>query len=151
MSENFLTASKWGVNSHCHSDHEIRLLLTPELWTNFLTPELWTKADSSYILLQVLVSLASFDNFFLFCSFFLFSLKDLSQSYYDHVWLYVSPYLFPLTNTLMTCSTYMTAAVAVNRYLDVISADNRYRHLRMSGYAQAMTVLLCATLVNIPR
>ena len=32
---------------------------------------------------------------------------------------YTSPYLYPLTNTFMTASGYMTAAVAVNRYLDI--------------------------------
>ena len=35
------------------------------------------------------------------------------------------PYLFPLTNTVMTCSIYMTAAVGVNRYLDIIDFSPR--------------------------
>lgn len=42
---------------------------------------------------------------------------------------YAVPYLYPTTNVFVTCSVYMTAAVGVNRYLDVRQgfADARFR------------------------
>lgn len=49
----------------------------------------------------------------------------------------------------MTSSIYMTAAVAVNRYLDVMDIMGRPR-IR-SGYWQALLVLMLATIVNIPK
>ena len=99
---------------------------------------------------EVLVSLATYDNLTLICIFFLFSMKELSVFYESNIYYYISPYLFPLTITFMTCSSYMTAAVAVNRFMDVISADMRCQR-PISGYSQAVIVLLCATVVNIPR
>ena len=59
------------------------------------------------------------------------------------------PYLYPATNTLMTCSIYMTAAVGVNRYLDVM--DIMHRPRVRNGYAQAAIVLVLAAIVNVPR
>ena len=50
----------------------------------------------------------------------------------------------------MTCSSYMTVAVAVNRYLDIISTTKPIPRLN-SGYLQALIVLLAATAVNAPR
>ena len=49
----------------------------------------------------------------------------------------------------MTSSIYMTAAVAVNRYLDVLDVVGRPR-IR-SGYLQALLVLALATIVNVPK
>ena len=53
----------------------------------------------------------------------------------------------------MTASGYMTAAVAVNRYLDisggVVAAASA--STRLSGYIQASLVLGVSTCINIPR
>ena len=49
----------------------------------------------------------------------------------------------------MTCSIYMTAAVGVNRYLDVMDVVGRPRV--RNGYAQAGIVLVLAGIVNVPR
>ena len=62
---------------------------------------------------------------------------------------FLVPYLYPFTNTIMTSSIYMTAAVAVNRYLDVMDVVGRPR-IR-SGYVQALLVLSLATIVNVPK
>ena len=51
----------------------------------------------------------------LVCTFFLFSVPALSRAYRAAVFPYTVPYLYPVTNTFMTCSVYMTAAVGVNR------------------------------------
>ena len=52
----------------------------------------------------------------LICTFLLFTLPALSRAYRTAVFPYTVPYLYPVTNTFMTCSGYMTAAVGVNRY-----------------------------------
>ena len=51
----------------------------------------------------------------LICTFLLFTLPALSRAYRTAVFPYTVPYLYPVTNTFMTCSVYMTAAVGVNR------------------------------------
>ena len=63
---------------------------------------------------------------------------------------YTVPYLYPMVNTFMTGSGYMTAAVAVNRYLD-ISGGVAPGSKRLSGYVQAFIVLLASACINIPR
>ena len=98
---------------------------------------------------EVLCSLAMYDNLLLFCTFFLFSLPAMSAAYSDHIFPYTVPYLYPATNTFMTCSIYMTAAVGVNRYLDIIDCVGRPRV--KSGYLQAAVVLFIAGVVNVPR
>ncbi len=60
---------------------------------------------------------------------------------------YTVPYLYPTTNVMMTCSIYMTAAVGVNRYLDIIDFSPRIR----SGFYQAVIVFSLAAAVNGPR
>ena len=50
----------------------------------------------------------------------------------------------------MTCSSYMTVAVAVNRYLDIISTTKSIPRLH-NGYLQAFIVFLAAAAVNAPR
>ena len=57
--------------------------------------------------------------------------------------------MYPITNTLMTCSSYMTVAVAINRYLDIVSTNQTKRI--DNGYKQAFIVLLAASAVNAPR
>lgn len=58
--------------------------------------------------------------------------------------------MYPITNTLMTCSSYMTVAVAINRYLDIVSTNKTIPRLN-NGYMQALIVLLAASAVNAPR
>ena len=65
----------------------------------------------------------------------------------NFIFPYTVPYLYPTTNIMMTCSIYMTAAVGVNRYLDIIDFSPRVRN----GFVQAAIVLFLATAVNIPR
>ena len=97
---------------------------------------------------EVLCSLATYDNLLLLSTYFLFTLPTLSSVYQTNIFPYTVPYLYPLTNTFMTCSIYMTVGVAVNRYLDIISANScRLK----SGYCQALIVLLFAAIVNVPR
>ena len=62
---------------------------------------------------------------------------------------YTVPYLYPLTNIFMTASGYMTAAVAVNRYLDISAGATSNN--RLNGYLQAFLVLLASTCINVPR
>ena len=68
---------------------------------------------------------------------------------YFQVFPYTVPYLYPLTNIFMTSSGYMTAAVAVNRYLDIKGAQKNKR--LKNGYVQASIVLLVSACINIPR
>ena len=49
----------------------------------------------------------------------------------------------------MTCSGYMTAAVAVNRYLDIIGVAQKC--ICKNGYIQALIIFTISTCVNIPR
>ena len=51
---------------------------------------------------EVLCSLATFDNLLLISTFFLFSLPTLSGDYDVDVFPYTVPYLYPTCNTLMT-------------------------------------------------
>ena len=52
----------------------------------------------------------------------------------------------------MTCSSYMTVAVAINRYLDIVSNVSIVNIPRLTnGYLQAFIVLLAASAVNTPR
>lgn len=52
----------------------------------------------------------------------------------------------------MTASGYMTAAVAVNRYLDICGgALPAAANKRMNGYLQASLVLFVSACINIPR
>ena len=50
----------------------------------------------------------------------------------------------------MTCSSYITVAVAVNRYLDIVSTNRTIPRLN-NGYKQAFIVFLAAAAVNAPR
>lgn len=75
----------------------------------------------------VLCSLATFDNLLLLCSFSLFSLPNFSDFYKLKIFPFTVPYLYPATNTVMTCSIYMTAAVGINRYLDIVDCNRRIR------------------------
>jgi len=59
------------------------------------------------------------------CVFFLFSLPAISSQYDAVVFPYTVPSLYPITNTFMTCSAYMTAAVGVNRYMDIVDFPHR--------------------------
>ena len=65
--------------------------------------------------MDVLCALAYFDILFLCCTFLLFSLPHWTEFYSASVFPFTAPVLFPLTNTFMTASIYMTVAVAVNR------------------------------------
>ena len=49
----------------------------------------------------------------------------------------------------MTASGYMTAAVAVNRYIDISAGATSTN--RLNGYLQAFLVLFASTCINIPR
>ena len=49
----------------------------------------------------------------------------------------------------MTASGYMTAAVAVNRYMDITAGATSNK--RLSGYCQAFLVLFASTCINVPR
>ena len=73
-----------------------------------------------------------------------------SVSFQTQQFYYIAPYLYPITNTLMTCSSYMTVAVAVNRYLDIISTTRTLPRLN-NGYKQALIVFVAAAAVNAPR
>jgi hypothetical protein len=99
---------------------------------------------------EVLCSLATFDNLLLISTFFLFSLPTLSGGYDAHVFPYTVPYLYPTCNTFMTCSIYMTVGVAVNRYLDISDSCRQMRRIK-SGYMQASIVFVMSVVVNIPR
>ena len=84
---------------------------------------------------EVLCSLATFDNLLLISTFFLFSLPTWSGNYDSSVFPYTVPYLYPTCNTFMTCSIYMTVCVAVNRYLDISDSCRQMRRIK-SGYIQ---------------
>ena len=101
---------------------------------------------------QSLCSLTIFDNSFLICSFFLFSLPNLSAGFSEHQFPYIAPYLFPITSTLMTCSCYMTVAVSVNRCIGTISSTPaRSMPPTNNGYIQSLIVLVASAAVNAPR
>ena len=104
------------------------------------------------VFVEVLCSLSVFDNLFLIGAFLLYSLPQLCVTFADYQFHYIAPYLYPITNTLLTCSSYMTVAVAVNRYLLIEGITHRrsIKHLN-NGYKQAFAVLLVAASVNIPR
>ena len=75
---------------------------------------------------------------------------EMSYSFvFFQVFPYTVPYLYPVTNIFMTCSGYMTAAVAVNRYLDITGAAQKCKF--KNGYIQASIVLFVSGCVNIPR
>ena len=99
---------------------------------------------------EVLCSLATFDNLLLISTFFLFSLPTLSGSYDSNIFPYTVPYLYPTCNTFMTCSIYMTVGVAVNRYLDISDSCRQMRRIK-SGYLQAAIIFVMSAIVNIPR
>ena len=63
---------------------------------------------------------------------------------------YTSPYLYPLTNTFMTASGYMTAAVAVNRYLDIRlgSEVSTQGTQQMSHNENCQSNLFCGNLIT---
>ena len=99
---------------------------------------------------QNLCSLSIFDNFFLLCALFLFSLPVLSEDFKSYLFPHIAPYLLPITNTLMTCSCYMTVAVSVNRCIGTINSRGSFPRVK-NGYTQALIVLLVSTMVNAPR
>jgi len=99
---------------------------------------------------EVLCSLATFDNLLLVSTFFLFSLPTLSAGYDNNIFPYTVPYLYPTCNTFMTCSIYMTVGVAVNRYLDISDSCRQVRRIK-SGYIQAAIIFFMSAIVNIPR
>ena len=104
------------------------------------------------ILIEVLCSLSVFDNLFLVGAFLLFSLPHLCTPYAEYDFQLIAPYLYPITNTLLTCSSYMTVAVAVNRYILVKQLNSpETKKYFCNGYYQAVVVLLTAICVNIPR
>ena len=78
--------------------------------------------------------------------------NSIIASFHPTVFIYISPYLYPITNTLMTCSSYMTVAVAINRYLDIVGNVSMVNIPRLTnGYLQAFIVLLASSAVNAPR
>eukprot|EP00094_Tigriopus_californicus_P006452 TCALIF_06214-PA protein Name:"Similar to FR FMRFamide receptor (Drosophila melanogaster)" AED:0.09 eAED:0.10 QI:0/0.33/0/0.5/1/1/4/0/453 len=97
---------------------------------------------------DILCSLATFDNLLLISIYFLFSLPTQCGHYAENYFPYTVPYLYPLTNVFMTCSGYMTACVGINRYLDLIDMNP---NVKRAGYIQALIVLIMASLVNVPR
>ena len=101
---------------------------------------------------QCLCSLTIFDNFFLLSALFLFTIPNLSTDFNDFHFAHIAPYLLPITNTLMTCSCYMTVAVSVNRCIGTVSSRARgsFRGIK-SGYVQALIVLVVSICVNAPR
>ena len=104
------------------------------------------------IFVEVLCSLSIFDNLFLIGAFLLFSLPQLCVSYASYNFHIIAPYLYPLTNTLLTCSSYMTVAVAVNRYILIKQMQlQSTKNCVINGYWQALLVLLTSICVNIPR
>ena len=81
-----------------------------------------------------------------------FPKNSIIASFGETVFVYASPYLYPITNTLMTCSSYMTVAVAINRYLDIVGNVSMVNIPRLTnGYLQAFIVLLASSAVNAPR
>ena len=101
---------------------------------------------------QCLCSLTIFDNFFLLSALFLFSIPNLSEDFKNFHFAHIAPYLLPITNTLMTCSCYMTVAVSVNRCIGTINSTPSGSFPRIkNGYIQAIIVLFVSTLVNAPR
>ena len=104
------------------------------------------------ILVEVLCSLSIFDNLFLVGAFLLFSLPQLCVPYANYNFQLIAPYLYPVTNTLLTCSSYMTIAVPLNRYI-LVKQLNRQVTTKYfcNGYCQAVVVLLASICVNIPR
>ena len=100
---------------------------------------------------QCLCAMTMFDNFFLVCAFFLFSLPRLSIGFNEDQFPHIAPYLFPITNICMTCSCYMTVAVSVNRCIGTVcSASSRFPRIK-NGYLQALIVLVVSVCVNAPR
>jgi hypothetical protein len=104
------------------------------------------------VLVEVLCSLTVFDSLFLIGAFLLYSLPQLSVSYANYTFHLVAPYLYPITNTLLTCSSYMTVVVIANKYLLIgkIIQQKRSR-LLLNRYMQLLMVSLAAISVNIPR
>ena len=100
--------------------------------------------------IDVLCSLAVFDIVFLICTFFLFSLPTWSSAYEQALFPMLVPVLFPMTNTFMTASIYMTVAIAVNRYMDM-AMDLAVPCRIHSGTKQAVIVFVSAALFNLPR
>ena len=104
------------------------------------------------VLVEVLCSLSVFDNLFLIGAFLLYSVPQLSTTFANYHFSFIAPYLYPITNTLLTCSSYMTVLVAVNRHLFIegITHQRSMRHLG-NGYKQAFIAFVLAASVNIPR
>ena len=104
------------------------------------------------VFVDVLCSLSVYDNLFLIGAFLLYSLPQLCTSYASYNFQLIAPYLYPLTNTFLTCSSYMTVVVAVNRYILVKQLNQQItKKYFINGYHQAFVVLLAAICVNIPR
>lgn len=99
-----------------------------------------------------LCSMSVYDILFLLCAFFLFSLPELSEDFRLYQFYYIAPYLYPMTNTLKTCSTYMVVAVPVNRCLGIVSINSGRLIPRIkNGYMQAFIGLVVSSCVNAPR
>ena len=101
------------------------------------------------VLVEVLCSLTVFDNLFLIGAFLLYSLPQLCVSYADYTFHLIAPYLYPITNTLLTCSSYMTVVVIANKYL--LIGRIIQQKLLFNGYIQLLLVILASVSVNIPR
>ncbi len=99
---------------------------------------------------KILVALAVFDNLLLISVFFLFTVPMLSDTYSAEVFPYTVPYLYPLANTFMTCSGYMTVTVGVNRYLELSQLGCCSRSCR-NAVLQSWLVLAIAAAVNAPK
>ena len=104
------------------------------------------------IFVEVLCCLSVFDNLFLLGAFLLYSLPQLFTSYAQYAFHFLAPYLYPVTNTFLTGSSYMTVVVALNRYLlGKGGSSEQQTKLNCNGYHQAGLVFLLATSVNVPR
>ena len=93
------------------------------------------------------------DDLFLVCAFLCFSLPELSKGYCEVPYNHNLPYLFPITNTFMTCSCYMTVAVSVNRCFGTITAGrivSKITHIE-NVYIQAFIVLIVSSSINVSR
>ena len=104
------------------------------------------------VFVEVLCCLSVFDNLFLLGAFLLYSLPQLITSYAQYAFHFLAPYLYPVTNTFLTGSSYMTVTVALNRYLLGKGGSSKQRKtFNCNGYLQAGLVFLLATSANVPR
>jgi len=99
---------------------------------------------------HLLLSLSICDLTHIIFNFICFALPHLSEAYRENVLLYTIPFLIPLAQMSLSCSSFTTVALTVERYISICWPFLRYRFEIKASY-YIWSVVTFSVIYNTPR